>query len=345
MANKVLWTATEIQARIDQAVGDITGDNNTTISELETKIETNTSNIASLQSSVSTAQSTASEAKSIAQGRSRAVYYEDNASANTGINAFSNNELKIGDNIYIGAVGVPDWYVCEILSAKAPTSSNLPTSGTSFNDNYSIGFYKLAQLESEKVDLTEYAKKNEGVKSGSYNSATKTITLTLADNSTTISIPLTQLFTQVETLVNEGVNTAKTYADNFKINNISPSATATTRTYTITQGTTPHTLSFPAATNSSASVVSLLKSANFVSTSWNTQDTSAITSAYLKSVLDHLNYATNSTVSALSNTVNTHETRLDTAETDIDTLEADQITITISDGETAGGVLTLNIPD
>lgn len=138
MANINVFSGEEVLARLEDFKTEITGSTSTTVAQLETEL---------------------AQVEALAKGRSRAVSYATNAAANTAISAMSNTELQVGDNIYIGATQVPDWYVAEIVANKG--NDQLPTSGTAFADSYTIGYYKLYQLEVEKVDLSSYYQKSQ----------------------------------------------------------------------------------------------------------------------------------------------------------------------------------------
>ena len=75
----------------------------------------------------------------------------------TALNSMTKDELKRGQNIYIGTVGVPDLWVYGVETTKSTyTYTNDKTFVNSLNNNVTVkvGYYKLAQLETQKVDLT-----------------------------------------------------------------------------------------------------------------------------------------------------------------------------------------------
>lgn len=123
----------EIIARLDQLRTDVSGNSDLSIAELKSEIDV---------------------VRNIANGKSLGKTFADIASTNAALAGYSNTELKVGDKIYIRAVGVPDRYVGEVLTSKG--NESLPTGTSAFNDSYSIGYYKIYQLETEKVDLSDY---------------------------------------------------------------------------------------------------------------------------------------------------------------------------------------------
>lgn len=96
-------------------------------------------------------------ARSIAKGRNQAVAYSDYATMIEALNEMEKEEFKTGQNIYIGTVGVPDLWVYAVESIRHTFTY---VSDESFaemlkeNTTVQVGFFKLAMLEGQKVDLT-----------------------------------------------------------------------------------------------------------------------------------------------------------------------------------------------
>lgn len=108
---------------------------------------------------VSTAQSTADTAMSIAEGRDKAIVFANYSSMVTALNAEATAGSKVGDNIYIRTVDVPDLWVSQILAEKFTytyTTDGAIISAIGTDGYVDIGWYRLAQLESTKVDLSGY---------------------------------------------------------------------------------------------------------------------------------------------------------------------------------------------
>ena len=81
-------------------------------------------------------------ATNIAKGRNQAHVFNTTAEMQAWLSDSENKGLwSKGDNIYIVELDVPDWWVAEVLEeADAETGY----------------YYKIAQLETQKVDLTDY---------------------------------------------------------------------------------------------------------------------------------------------------------------------------------------------
>lgn len=83
----------------------------------------------------------AEEAQAIAKGRNQAHVFSTTEAMQTWLsNADNKGKYNVGDNLYIIDVGVPDWWVSEVLENVDATTGY---------------YYKIAQLETQKVDLTE----------------------------------------------------------------------------------------------------------------------------------------------------------------------------------------------
>ena len=117
---------------------------NTKVDGLETTVTTVTNDIDTLES--------------IVKGRNQALAYNSYSEMITALNSMSADELKRGQNIYIGTVGVPDLWVYGVETSSVTYTyvddltfvQNLDT-----NTTVQVGYYKLAQLETQKVDLVE----------------------------------------------------------------------------------------------------------------------------------------------------------------------------------------------
>ena len=97
------------------------------------------------------------EVNSKAEGREKAISYASISLMVTGLNAMSATELKVGDNIFIQALDVPDLWVYSVESTSstyAYTTDAAFVSAIDANGYVQIGYYKVSKLETEKVDLS-----------------------------------------------------------------------------------------------------------------------------------------------------------------------------------------------
>ncbi len=96
-------------------------------------------------------------ARNIAKGRNQALAYSDYATMVETLNAMDNEQFKVGQNIYIGTVGVPDLWVYSIEPVSHDynhVSDEATVELLKNNGTIQVGYYKLAMLEGQKVDLT-----------------------------------------------------------------------------------------------------------------------------------------------------------------------------------------------
>ena len=138
-----------------------------------------------IRSAVSAAQTKADQAYALAEGRSRGESF-------TNIQTFVNtyNELpklkrNVGDAIYIQTQNVPDLWVYE-ASATPGLPYQYTTDEAFVNDlktqgAVNLGFYHVAALEADKVDLTEYQKKTDN----SLTTTSKTVVGAIGEVKTT----------------------------------------------------------------------------------------------------------------------------------------------------------------
>lgn len=87
---------------------------------------------------------------SIAKGRNQAHVFSTTEAMQTWLSDVNNKGLyQTGDNLYIVDVDVPDWWIAEVLDdVDADTGY----------------YYKIAQLETQKVDLTEIENELSAIK-------------------------------------------------------------------------------------------------------------------------------------------------------------------------------------
>lgn len=103
-----------------------------------------------VKSSATRAYNLANDAKVIAEGRAKAVSFDTVAAMTAALKAASKSDYKIGDNLFIKATDVPDYWVSGVLDTNTGT----------------YGYFTVSPLETQKVDLTEYAKTADITTSG-----------------------------------------------------------------------------------------------------------------------------------------------------------------------------------
>lgn len=110
------------------------------------------------KTALSAVETTANTAKSIAEGRARAVSFESYSALVTALNGAANTDYQVGDNIFIQAKEVPDLWV---YSVESTTSSYSYTTDDALISALEagavqVGYYKIAAMETGKVDLAGY---------------------------------------------------------------------------------------------------------------------------------------------------------------------------------------------
>ena len=96
-------------------------------------------------------------ARNIAKGRNQALAYSNYEAMVDALNTMDNDEFKTGQNIYIGTVGVPDLWVYTVEPVRNTfgyVSDEAIVELLKNNGTIQVGYYKLAMLEGQKVDLT-----------------------------------------------------------------------------------------------------------------------------------------------------------------------------------------------
>lgn len=170
----------------EKIAGDMTVNKTTLANQSATDITVNLPSSAgtlALQSAVDTAQQKADDAYDIAVGKDAAISFVNYQSMIAAFNAESAANLQIGDNIYIETVGVPDLWVAEVLTSKVSYNYTTDQAIVDALDNPSVGYvnigwYRLCELETAKVDLSGYVETTTTVNGHALSSD---VTVTKAD--------------------------------------------------------------------------------------------------------------------------------------------------------------------
>lgn len=96
--------------------------------------------------------------KAIPQGRSFSTI---NALV-TALNGYIVTELNVGSNLYVQALNVPDFWVYSVEATNVPysyTTDQALIDEINSKGSVKIGYYRISKLETDKVDLTDYVKK------------------------------------------------------------------------------------------------------------------------------------------------------------------------------------------
>lgn len=123
-----------------------------------------TENFARVDNDFIATNSKIDEVESIALGAEKAITYGDYRQMVQTLNALPKTFFKAGQGINIITMGVPDVWVAYVQDTSIPytytsdetIAETLKTIGT-----LQIGYFVLAQKETQKVDLTDYAKKDQ----------------------------------------------------------------------------------------------------------------------------------------------------------------------------------------
>ncbi len=102
--------------------------------------------------------------EAIAKGKTSALAYETYADMISSFNSMDNESMKRGWNIYIATLNVPDLWIYKVeetASEYTYVDDETFTEELKTNAVVQIGYYKVAALETGKVDLTEYVKSED----------------------------------------------------------------------------------------------------------------------------------------------------------------------------------------
>ena len=112
-------------------------------------VKANENNIKSNTEFLTEVNEKAETAESIAKGRNQAHVFATTADMQAWLSNVANKGVyNQGDNLYIVDVDVPDWWIAEVLDTV---------------DSSTGYYYKIAQLETQKVDLSELQKEIQAI--------------------------------------------------------------------------------------------------------------------------------------------------------------------------------------
>lgn len=131
------------------------------VTQTETDIQPT---ISAIETTANTASATANTAKSIAEGANQALSYNNYSTMITAFNLLDDDTYKVGQNVLIVTLNVPDLWVSNISSTSSTytyTTDEAFINDLATNGYVQVGYYRLSALETQKVDLTNYYTKSE----------------------------------------------------------------------------------------------------------------------------------------------------------------------------------------
>ena len=97
-------------------------------------------------------------------GRATTKTYENYQAFVTAIGLLSKSELKVGDNIYIKKLDVPDMWVTAVNATSVSysyTNDQAIINALDTTNGLTVGYFSFSKLETEKVDLSTYQTKTD----------------------------------------------------------------------------------------------------------------------------------------------------------------------------------------
>lgn len=97
-------------------------------------------------------------------GANKALSFENYETMVGSLNILENSDCTVGQNIMIVTLNVPDLWISQILLEKVTyeyLDDNTIIESLKNNGYIDIGYYRLSALETQKVDLSEFAKKED----------------------------------------------------------------------------------------------------------------------------------------------------------------------------------------
>ncbi len=121
-------------------------------------VQTVNEKVVMAQNAANAAQATADIATNIAKGRNQSISFKSYQDLVEKLNTMEVDELCTGQNLYIGATGVPDLWIYGTVATKSEytyVSDDAIVSAIETNVFIQMGYYLISFLETQKVDLTD----------------------------------------------------------------------------------------------------------------------------------------------------------------------------------------------
>ncbi|MBR2493496.1 MAG: hypothetical protein IKB64_08600 [Paludibacteraceae bacterium] len=118
-----------------------------------------------VNTSISNATSDANDySESLFNGANKALSFNNYEDMVTALNVAGKDAYAVGQNIMIVTLNVPDLWVSKVeetATTYSYTSDTSITDALKANGSFKVGYYSLSMLETQKVDLTSYATKDD----------------------------------------------------------------------------------------------------------------------------------------------------------------------------------------
>ena len=116
----------------------------------------------SLDTTSKTVVGAINEVNTVAKNANIAKGYTNYSALITELNSASATAFKVGQSLYVQTQEVPDLWIISIESSSSTytyTTDAAFITATAASGGQQVGYYKLAQLETQKVDLSNYVQK------------------------------------------------------------------------------------------------------------------------------------------------------------------------------------------
>ncbi len=113
---------------------------------------------------ITTTYATKNELRDGLAGKANTKTYENYQAFVTAMGLLSKSELKVGDNVYIKKLDVPDMWVTAVNATSVSytyTTDQAIINALDTTDGLTVGYFSFSKLETEKVDLSTYQTKTD----------------------------------------------------------------------------------------------------------------------------------------------------------------------------------------
>lgn len=123
------------------------------LKKTETHLETLYEQNVAQGTAITSAQTKAEEAIAAAQGKTKGIVYANLSAMVTGLRSKARTDLNVGDNIYITAIDVPDFWVADVPDSQNVSNDENTLIINNYNNTH-IGYFVISKLETQKAVIT-----------------------------------------------------------------------------------------------------------------------------------------------------------------------------------------------
>lgn len=150
---------------------------------------------------ITSTYATKTELQEVAAGKKNTFTYDDYQKFVSATNALGSTAMSVGDNVLIKTLNVPDMWVTRVNAVSTSytyVDDQSIVNALNTTNGLTVGYFTFSQLETTKVDLTDYQTKTDN----SLNTTSKTIVGAINEVKTTADSAASKAITNATAITN-----------------------------------------------------------------------------------------------------------------------------------------------